>query len=87
VSIAPPAASSTELATPSLVVRRLFELVMLVSRSTSSNELEILELRPEVSILRRQVQRRRLRSGCAGRTGFSDGAAREPDVRLPADRW
>jgi putative transposase len=44
-----------------LVVRRLFELVVLASRSTSSKELEILVLRHEVSILRRQVQRPRLR--------------------------
>jgi putative transposase len=44
-----------------LVVRRLFELVVLVSRSTSSKELEILVLRHEVSILRRPGQRPRLR--------------------------
>jgi putative transposase len=44
-----------------LVVRRLFELAVLVSRSRTSKELEILVLRHEVSILRRQVQRPQLR--------------------------
>jgi hypothetical protein len=36
-----------------LVVRRLFELVVLMSRRTKSKELEILVLRHEVLILRR----------------------------------
>jgi hypothetical protein len=45
-----------------LVVRRLFELMVLLSwRSPRSKELEILVLRHELAILRRQVQRRRLR--------------------------
>jgi putative transposase len=44
-----------------LVVRRLFELVVRMSRRTKSKELEILVLRHELSILRRQVQRPRLR--------------------------
>ena len=44
-----------------LVIRRLFELVVLASRSTNSKELEILVLRHEVSVLRRQVQRPQLR--------------------------
>jgi transposase InsO family protein len=39
------------------VLRRLFALVVLVSRSDRSKELEILVLRHELSILRRQVQR------------------------------
>ena len=43
------------------VVRRLFELVVLVCRSPRSKELEILVLRHELSILRRQMQRPRLR--------------------------
>lgn len=43
------------------VVRRLFELVVLVCRSPRSKELEILVLRHELSILRRQAQRPRLR--------------------------
>jgi putative transposase len=43
------------------VVRRLFELVVLVCRSSRSNELEILVLRHELLILRRQTQRPRLR--------------------------
>jgi putative transposase len=40
-----------------LVVRRLFELMVLCCRSARSKELEILVLRHELSILRRQVQR------------------------------
>jgi transposase InsO family protein len=44
-----------------LVVRRLFELVVLLCRSPRSKELEILVLRHELSILRRQVQRPQLR--------------------------
>ena len=44
-----------------LVVRRLFELVLLASRSSGSMELEILVLRHELSILRRQTRRRQLR--------------------------
>jgi hypothetical protein len=43
------------------VVRRLFELVVLLGRSPRSKELEILVLRHELSILRRQTQRPRLR--------------------------
>jgi len=43
------------------VVRRLFELVVLVCRSPRSKELEILVLRHELSILRRQTKRPRLR--------------------------
>jgi hypothetical protein len=39
------------------VLRRLFALAVLVSRSDRSKELEILVLRHELSILRRQVQR------------------------------
>lgn len=42
------------------VVRRLLELVVLVGRSERSKELEILVLRDESSILRRQVARPRL---------------------------
>src|SRR6266508_2360353 len=44
-----------------LVVRRLFELMTLCCRSPRSKELEILVLRHELSILRRQTQRPRLR--------------------------
>jgi hypothetical protein len=44
-----------------LVVRRLFELVVLLCRSTTSKELEILVLRHELAILRRQTRRPRLR--------------------------
>jgi hypothetical protein len=44
-----------------LVVRRLFELMMLCSRSPRSKELEILVLRHELSILRRQARRPQLR--------------------------
>jgi len=44
-----------------LVVRRLFELMMLCCRSSGSKELEILVLRHELSILRRQPRRRQLR--------------------------
>jgi hypothetical protein len=43
------------------VVRRLFELVVLVFRSPRSKELETLVLRHELSILRRQTKRPQLR--------------------------
>jgi putative transposase len=44
-----------------VVVRCLFELMMLCSRSPRSKELEILVLRHELSILRRQARRPQLR--------------------------
>ena len=44
-----------------LVVRRLFELVVLACRSPGSKELEILVLRHELSIVRRQTRRPQLR--------------------------
>src|SRR5947208_17147179 len=44
------------------VVRRLFELLILFGRSERSKELEILVLRHELQVLRRQVGRPRLRS-------------------------
>jgi putative transposase len=44
-----------------LVVRRLFELIVICCRSSRSKELEILVLRHELSILRRHPQRPQLR--------------------------
>jgi transposase len=44
------------------VVRRLFELLVLFGRSDRAKELEILVLRHELQVLRRQVSRPRLRS-------------------------
>jgi putative transposase len=43
-----------------IVARRLFELILLRARSERSKELEIIVLRHELSILRRQVARPRL---------------------------
>src|SRR5215216_2977228 len=45
------------------VVRRLFELLILFGRSERAKELEILVLRHELHVLRRQLGRPRLRSG------------------------
>jgi putative transposase len=45
------------------VVRRLFELLVLLGRSERTKEVEILVLRHELQVLRRQVARPRLRSG------------------------
>jgi putative transposase len=44
-----------------LVVRRLFELIVICCRSSRSKELEILVLRHELSILHRQPRRPQLR--------------------------
>src|SRR5438034_9565992 len=44
------------------VVRRLFELLILLGRSERAKELEILVLRHELQVVRRQVGRPRLRS-------------------------
>jgi putative transposase len=45
-----------------VLARRLFELVVLLGRGERSKELEILVLRHELSILRRQVSRPRFAS-------------------------
>lgn len=45
------------------VVRRLFQLLILFGRSERAKELEILVLRHELQVLRRQLGRPRLRSG------------------------
>ena len=40
-----------------LAVRRLFELVVLMARAGSTNEVELLVLRQEIAVLRRQIGR------------------------------
>src|SRR5919198_5303218 len=44
------------------VIRRLFELLVLLGRSERTKEVEILVLRHELQVLRRQVARPRLRA-------------------------
>jgi hypothetical protein len=65
-----------------LVVRRLFELMVLCCRSPESKELEILVLRHELSILRRQAQRPQLQE--ADRVFFGRGVQKL--CRRPTDR-
>jgi hypothetical protein len=40
-----------------LIARRLFEFVVVLARSNSANEIELLVLRQEVALLRRKVAR------------------------------
>jgi len=86
-----------------LVVRRLFELMMLCCRSPRSKELEILVLRHELSILRRQPRRPAAARGgpavlggvesgrCRGGPGPLSRSVRETLLRwhqlLVARRW
>lgn len=60
-----------------LLTHRLFELLVLRARTEASKDIEILVLRHEVSVLRRQVARSRLRP--ADRAALSAG--------LPRMRW
>jgi hypothetical protein len=69
------------------VVRRLFELLILFGRSERTKELEILLLRHELQVLRRQVGRPRLalwRSCLAGGARPAVAAEAEAVVLGPA---
>ena len=63
-----------------LAVRRLLDLIVLIARSEKANEVELLALRHEVAILRRQVARPQLEP--------ADGALLAVLSRLlPRSRW
>ena len=64
-----------------LMARRLFELLVLWARTNASKDVELLVLRHEVSVLRRQVNRPRPRP--ADRAVLAVLSAALPRVRWP----
>jgi len=69
-----------------VVVCRLLELIVLVGRCERTKELEILVLRHELSILRRQVSRPRFEAHDRVLVGPRNSVSRQLDRRSVSER-
>jgi hypothetical protein len=68
-----------------VVACRLFALVLLLTRSDRSKELELLVLRHELSILRRQARRPQLKESDRRTDGAEPGDASSLVAGVPCD--